>query len=45
MLNQVKREELVLMDSQENQEDQARRELLGPTDLMGQMEYQDDQVV
>jgi hypothetical protein len=45
MLNQVKREELVLMDNQEDQGDQAKRELLEPMDLMGQMEYQDDQVV
>jgi hypothetical protein len=45
MLNQVKREELVLMDSQEDQGDPARRELLGSMDLMGLMEYQDDQVV
>jgi hypothetical protein len=41
----VKREELVLMDSQENQADQVRRELLVPMGLMGQMEYQDDLVV
>jgi hypothetical protein len=45
MQNQVKREDLVLMDTQENQEDQAKRELLESMDLMGHMEYQDDQVV
>jgi hypothetical protein len=45
MLNQVKREELVLMDSQENMGDQAKRELLGFMDPMGHLEYQDDQVV
>jgi hypothetical protein len=45
MLNQVKRDELVLMDNQEDQGDQAKRELLGTLDLMGQKEYQDDQVV
>jgi hypothetical protein len=45
MLNQVKREELVLMDIRENQGDLVRRELLVSMGLMDQMEYQDDPVV
>jgi hypothetical protein len=45
MLNQVKREELVLMDDQENQEDRVRRELPVSMGLMDHREYQDDLVV
>jgi hypothetical protein len=41
----VNREDLVLMGSQESQEDEARRELQVTMVLMGQMEYQDDLVV
>jgi hypothetical protein len=45
VLNQVSREELVLMGSKESQEDQARRELQVSMALMGHTEYQDDLVV
>jgi hypothetical protein len=45
VLNQVKREELVLMGCQESQEDKARRELQVSMALMGHMEYRDDLVV
>jgi len=45
MQNQVRREDLVLMGSQESQEDKARRELQVTMALMGHLEYQDDRVV
>jgi hypothetical protein len=42
VLNQVTREDLVLMGSKEGQEDKVRRELQVSTVLTGHMEYQDD---
>jgi hypothetical protein len=45
VLNQVNREDLVLVGSQEGQEDEARRELQVSMVLMGPVEYQDDLVV
>jgi hypothetical protein len=42
VLKQVSREDLVLVGSQESQEDKVRRELQVSTVLMGHMEYQDD---